>query len=100
MGVLGSSVGVTSTTLSKRLARLLRRMTPEPRAVQLLRDAAAVRDHRFFAAAIAPGDWPGFGRVVFRLMGGHYGDARDWADVCAWAGTIAAESTRDTERRT
>ncbi|MFD6059355.1 MULTISPECIES: flavodoxin domain-containing protein [Rhodococcus] len=95
-----SSVGVTSTTLSKRLARLLRRMTPEPRAVQLLRDAADVRDHRFFAGAIAPGDWPGFGRVVFTLMGGHYGDARDWSDVCAWAGTIAAESTRDTERRT
>ncbi|RZL81761.1 MAG: hypothetical protein EOP32_13940 [Rhodococcus sp. (in: high G+C Gram-positive bacteria)] len=95
-----SSVGVTSTTLSTRLARLLRRVTPEPRAVQLLRDAADVRDHRFFAGAIAPGDWPGFGRVVFMLMGGHYGDARDWPDVCAWAATIAADSTRDTERRT
>lgn len=94
-----SSVGVTSTTLSRRLARFLRRVTPEPRAVQMLRDAADVRDHRFFAGAIAPGDWPGFGRVVFVLMGGHYGDARDWSDVCAWAGIIAAESTRDTERR-
>ncbi|WP_043777330.1 flavodoxin domain-containing protein [Rhodococcus sp. JVH1] len=95
-----SSVGVTSTTLSKRLARFLRRVTPEPGAVRILRDAADVRDHRFFAGVIAPGDWPGFGRVVFTLMGGHYGDARDWADVCAWAGAIAAESTRDTERRT
>jgi menaquinone-dependent protoporphyrinogen oxidase len=87
-----SSVGATSTTLSKRLARILSRVTPEPRAVQMLRRAADVRDHRFFAGAISPGDWPGFGRVVFTLMGGHYGDARDWTDVCSWAATIATLS--------
>ncbi|WP_016935868.1 flavodoxin domain-containing protein, partial [Rhodococcus sp. R1101] len=69
-----SSVGATSTTLSPRLAGRLRRMTPEPQAVQDLRSSADVRDHRFFAGAIAPGDWPGVGRIVFRLMGGHYGD--------------------------
>lgn len=92
-----SSVGATSTTLSPRLARYLRRGTPEPRAVQMLRSVADVRDHRFFAGAIGPGDWPGFGRVVFRMMGGRYGDARDWDDIDEWTGRIRsglAEGTR------
>ncbi|KSZ57673.1 hypothetical protein Z045_17110 [Rhodococcus pyridinivorans KG-16] len=91
-----SSVGATSTTLSPRLARRLRRMTPEPRAVQALRSSADVRDHRFFAGAIAPGDWPGMGRIVFRLMGGHYGDARDWDDIDAWTGRIRAGLVENT----
>ncbi|AWK71779.1 hypothetical protein CBI38_09425 [Rhodococcus oxybenzonivorans] len=83
-----SSVGATSTILSNRVASYLRRVTPEPRVVQHLREAADVRGHRFFAGAIGPGDWPGFGRVLFRLMGGHYGDARDWADIDQWAESI------------
>ncbi|RZL77090.1 MAG: hypothetical protein EOP32_26300 [Rhodococcus sp. (in: high G+C Gram-positive bacteria)] len=85
-----SSVGATSTILSPRLARYLRRATPEPRAVQELRATADVRDHRFFAGAIAPGDWPGAGRLVFRLMGGRYGDARDWTAIDRWSATIRA----------
>ncbi|QBJ96842.1 hypothetical protein ERC79_13435 [Rhodococcus sp. ABRD24] len=85
-----SSVGTTSTFLSPLLARGLRRATPEPRAVATLRSTARVRDHRFFAGAIAPGDWPGTGRIVFRMMGGHYGDARDWHDIDNWAADICA----------
>lgn len=90
-----SSVGATSTTLSPRLARYLRRGTPEPRAVQMLRSVADVRDHRFFAGAIGPGDWPGFGRAVFRMMGGRYGDARDWDDIDAWTGRIRSALAED-----
>lgn len=83
-----SSVGVTSTILSDRVAPCLRRVTPEPRVVQLLRETADFRGHRSFAGAIGPGDWSGLGRVLFRLMGGHYGDARDWTDIDQWAKTI------------
>ena len=83
-----SSIGATSTILSPRVAAYLRRVTPEPRAVQNLRSITDVRDHRFFAGAIASGDWAGIGRIVFRLMGGHYGDARDWVDVDAWTERI------------
>lgn len=90
-----SSVGATSTILSPRLARYLRRVTPEPRAVQTLRSTADVRDHRSFAGAIAPGDWPGFGRIVFRVMGGRYGDARDWNDIDNWVAAIRADVVRD-----
>ncbi|WAL44658.1 flavodoxin domain-containing protein [Rhodococcus pyridinivorans] len=93
-----SSVGATSTILSPRVAAYLRRVTPEPRAVQNLRSVADVRDHRFFAGVIASGDWAGIGRIVFRLMGGHYGDARDWVDVDAWTERIReglVETPRD-----
>lgn len=88
------SVGATSSILSPRVARYLRRAMPEPDAVQKLRTLAEVRDHRFFAGSIAPGDWPGFGRVVFRLMGGRYGDARDWRDIDAWAEGIGRDITQ------
>ena len=84
-----SSVGATSSLIAARLARFLRPRTPVPKAVQALRRSADVRGHRFFAGSIVPGDWPGFGRVVFRLMGGRYGDARDWADIDDWADGIA-----------
>lgn len=93
-----SSVGATSTIISTWLARLLRRVTPEPRTVQSLRGAADVRDHRFFAGSIAPGGWSGFGGVVFRLMGGHYGDGRDWGDIDRWAAAIGTEVDRGTPR--
>ncbi|MCZ4653248.1 hypothetical protein O4157_17720 [Gordonia amicalis] len=83
-----SSVGATSTFLSPRVARFLRPRTPLPRAVAAIEASGALRSHRAFAGAIAPGDWPGFGRIMFRLMGGKYGDARDWDDVDRWTREI------------
>ncbi|SDU59948.1 flavodoxin domain-containing protein [Gordonia westfalica] len=83
-----SSVGATSTFLSPRVARWLRPRTPLPRAVATLDATGILRAHRVFAGAIAKGDWPGIGRIVFRLMGGHYGDARDWDDIDSWVRQI------------
>lgn len=89
-----SSIGATSSTVSPALARMLRARTPLPKAVQHLQELTDLRAHRFFAGAIARGDWPGVGRIAFRLMGGRYGDARDWADVAAWADGIANDLAR------
>ncbi|MEE2031473.1 flavodoxin domain-containing protein [Rhodococcus chondri] len=83
-----SSIGASSAIVSPAIARLLRKVTPEPEAVEILRTVADMRGHRFFAGAIAPGDWPGKGKIVFRLMGGKYGDARDWQDIDSWASSI------------
>lgn len=83
-----SSVGATTSVLSDRVAAFIRPRTPEPMTVERLRRTRTVRDHRWFAGAVGPGDWPGFGRVVFRLLGGRYGDARDWADIDRWADRI------------
>lgn len=89
-----SSVGASSSVVSSRVAALLRPRTPEPRAVQRLRTSVDVQDHRWFAGKVAPGDWAGIGRVVFRLMGGRYHDARDWSDIDLWADGIAASLPR------
>lgn len=60
-----------------------------PKGIAELSDALGARDHRSFVGAVAPEHWPRRGDFVFRLMGGHYGDHRDWGVVDAWAGTIA-----------
>lgn len=85
-----SSIGASSTVVSNRLAAVIRPRNPDPRAVHDLRGSVDVRDHRWFAGKVSPGDWAGIGRVVFRLMGGRYGDARDWSDIDSWADRIAA----------
>lgn len=89
-----SSIGATSSTVSPAVARLLRSRTPLPRAVQRLAAISDLRGHRFFAGAIKRGDWPGIGRIVFRLMGGRYGDARDWSDIATYADGIADQCRR------
>ncbi|OZG29551.1 hypothetical protein BH683_008925 [Williamsia sp. 1138] len=84
-----SSVGETSSLLSPRLAQLLRRHIPEPIAFALLHNLSDIQGHRSFAGAIAPGQWSGLGNIVFRLMGGRYGNATDHADIDRWALRIA-----------
>ena len=49
-----------------------------------------MRDHRNFAGAIKKGDWSRVGDVFLRVLGGRFGDYRDWADIDAWADAIAA----------
>ncbi|WP_149550183.1 flavodoxin domain-containing protein [Streptomyces marokkonensis] len=49
------------------------------------------RGHRLFSGVVERGDFPRAGRVFFRLVGGRYGDFRDWEAVDLWAGGIAGE---------
>ncbi|PBC75856.1 menaquinone-dependent protoporphyrinogen oxidase [Streptomyces sp. TLI_235] len=51
--------------------------------------------HRDFAGAVAREHWPLVGRVVFRAMGGRFGDHRDWADIDDWAERIASSLTTE-----
>ena len=50
-----------------------------------------MRGHHSFAGVIAPEHLPRRGRAVFRAMGGHFGDHRDWSAVDAWADSIARQ---------
>ncbi|MHC3469839.1 flavodoxin domain-containing protein [Streptomyces sp. 7R007] len=52
------------------------------------------RDHRLFSGVIAPAQLPRSGRILFRLVGGRFGDYRDWGAVDAWGSGIAAELAR------
>ncbi|GAA4990107.1 flavodoxin domain-containing protein [Kitasatospora paranensis] len=84
-------LGDRGSAFGPRTARLLRRLR-DARAADRPAGARAleVRGHRNFAGAVARGHWPPAGRLVFRAMGGRYGDHRNWADVTAWAERIAA----------
>ncbi|MFE1441098.1 flavodoxin domain-containing protein [Streptomyces sp. NPDC058739] len=53
------------------------------------------REHRLFSGVVARAQLPLTGRVLFRLMGGRFGDHREWEVIDAWAQRIAAELARD-----
>ncbi|WP_017570203.1 flavodoxin domain-containing protein [Nocardiopsis halotolerans] len=62
-----------------------------PKEIAELRGAVGFREHRLLAGALRPGHLPLFGRAVYRLMGGRYGDFRDWDEIDGWADAIAAD---------
>ncbi|MDX8052178.1 flavodoxin domain-containing protein [Lentzea sp. BCCO 10_0798] len=52
--------------------------------------------HQLFTGVVTPRAFGRGGAVVFRLMGGRFGDFRDWAAIDVWANQIAEDLT-DTE---
>lgn len=81
-------VGDRGSAFGPRLSRFARRHQPVPDAVAALEGGPA-RHHRF-TGVFRPEHASRVGRVVFRMMGGRYGDHRDWVDVDTWAHGIAA----------
>jgi menaquinone-dependent protoporphyrinogen oxidase len=79
-----SSVGASSSALG-----------PTPKNLAELRARTAARDHRAFAGVVRPEHWGRVGGIALRLMGGRYGDHRDWADIDRWASNIARELQAD-----
>jgi menaquinone-dependent protoporphyrinogen oxidase len=51
------------------------------------------RDHRVFAGNLDKADLNLAERAAVRMVHAPYGDARDWAEIRAWAQNIAAELT-------
>jgi menaquinone-dependent protoporphyrinogen oxidase len=49
------------------------------------------RDHRLFSGVVAPTQLPLMGRMLFRLVGGRFGDYRDWTAIDDWGTGIADE---------
>ncbi|MDI3101551.1 flavodoxin domain-containing protein [Streptomyces rochei] len=52
------------------------------------------RSHRLFSGVILRSQLPLGGRIRFHLMGGRFGDHRDWEAIDAWASEIAGELLR------
>ncbi|MCE4263545.1 MULTISPECIES: flavodoxin domain-containing protein [Rhodococcus] len=92
-----STWGETSSLVADRLTRRIRATAREPNTVARLRSGSDLRDHRQFAGVVRRGDWPLFGRCVFALMGGKYGDARDWSDIEQWAEGIVTNLRNELE---
>ncbi|MGQ0480262.1 MAG: flavodoxin domain-containing protein [Pseudonocardia sp.] len=82
-------VGDSNSALGPRVTRVFRARQPVPDAVAALPALDAAR-HRRFTGVFRPAHTSGLGRVLYRLMGGRFGDHRDWADVDRWADEIAA----------
>jgi menaquinone-dependent protoporphyrinogen oxidase len=52
------------------------------------------RDHRLFSGVVTRAQLPLVGRILFHLLGGRFGDYRDWNAIDAWADRIADEVAR------
>jgi menaquinone-dependent protoporphyrinogen IX oxidase len=61
----------------------------EPRNIASLRAVVAPRGYRVFAGVIDEHAWPLAARLLFRAVGGRFGDDRDWQQIDAWADEIA-----------
>ena len=63
----------------------------EQRLANVLSNEAPLRGHKLFSGVYEASQMPAPLRVLFRLIGGSFGDLRDWAAIDAWADQVAAE---------
>ena len=63
----------------------------EPKEISEFEQMLHPRDYRVFAGVIDLDHWPAWGRLLFKALGGHAGDNRQWPDIDAWAEEIAHE---------
>lgn len=54
--------------------------------------------HRLFSGVVGPSQFPVGSRIFFRLLGGHYGDYRDWGAIDSWATEIAGRLAAQADR--
>jgi menaquinone-dependent protoporphyrinogen oxidase len=89
----GMPVWLFSVGMTGALARPLRPLAERegPRAVAPLAALVLPRGTRLFSGVASRQQFPPVSRAVLRLMGGRFGDFRDWADIEAWAAGIAAD---------
>jgi menaquinone-dependent protoporphyrinogen oxidase len=64
-------------------------MKKEPRDIGEIQAAIHPRGYRVFAGAIERHQWPLVSRMFFHAFGGRFADNRDWAQIEAWADSIA-----------
>jgi menaquinone-dependent protoporphyrinogen oxidase len=94
-------VWLFSVGMPGALARPLRKlaMREGPKAVAPFTAMVRPQGTRLFSGVVSKQHFPRVGRVVLRLMGGRYGDFREWPEIDAWAAEISGrllERTRFT----
>jgi menaquinone-dependent protoporphyrinogen oxidase len=90
----GRPVWLFSVGMTGGLPRPLRRAarTGQERSIAAaLRGDVQPRGHRVFSGVCRSEQLPQPGRILFRAVGGHFGDYRDWPAIEAWAREIAEE---------
>ena len=63
----------------------------EPKEINEFEQALHPRDYRVFAGVIDLDHWPAWGRLLFKALGGHAGDNRQWSQIDSWAEEIRRE---------
>jgi len=86
------SVGMPSALRGpwKRLA-----LKEIPLIVESLPGDLSLRDHQLFSGVVSREQLPLTGRILFHLVGGRFGDYRDWDAIEGWASGIADELARE-----
>lgn len=64
-------------------------MQEEPLVLASLAPATRPRGHRLLSGAVERDHLSPRGRAAFRMLGGRYGDFRDWDEVAAFADEVA-----------
>lgn len=90
----GRPVWLFSVGMTGGLPGPLRRMARNGQGRSIaaaLRDDVQPRGHRVFSGVCRSEQLPPLGRILFRAVGGHFGDYRDWPAIEAWTREIAEE---------
>lgn len=93
-GLAGRPVWLFSVGLARALGGWAGAHAKDPKEIAGFREAIDPRDHHLFAGALERDHIPLIGRLIWRAMGGHYGDFRDWEEIDAWAEGIARHLER------
>lgn len=72
-------------------------MAEEPKLLVQFEGVVEPVGHRLFSGVVAADHLPRTGRLLFRAIGGRYGDYRDWPEIEAWAAQIAATMMPEAE---
>lgn len=92
LDILGSRpVWIFSVGMPGALRGPGRRMADKeiPVIVESLPGDLSYWDHRLFSGVVVRDQLPVIGRILFQLLGGRFGDYRDWDAIDAWASGIA-----------
>lgn len=82
---------VFSVGMPDALPRAFRKLArTEESAILEHLDGLLTEGHRLFSGVVKPSQFPRASRIFLRMVGGRYGDFRDWTDINRWADRIAA----------
>ena len=96
-----ATVGDQDSMLAPTVTRILRRLGTQPKGLAAFREIIHPQDHHGFVGAVERDHYPLVGRLVYRAMGGRYGDHRNWNEIDVWADGIARQlAARQRNRQT
>ncbi|PWI13229.1 flavodoxin [Streptomyces sp. Act143] len=98
LDILGSRpVWLFSVGMPGALRGPWKRLAPKeiPVILRALPAELRYRSHELFSGVISSAQLSRSGRVLFHLLGGRFGDYRDWGAIDAWTSGIVEELTRD-----